>query len=167
MSKKVKENERGDSKSYCHASGVDVEWQISVGRSLSARGPPERRGGNDSLFFRFFLFFFVFSLFRLTGVLQRSIRDQVRNYCQSKLQPRVQKAYREEVFDRDIMHEMGSMGMLGSQVRSDGEMRCESLKMVFLSFFRLRATDVRESITCRMDCVRGRWSASTAVIAAP
>lgn len=47
---------------------------------------------------------------------ERQIRDAVHAYCQEKLQPRVLSATREERFDRDIMNEMGELGMLGSTV---------------------------------------------------
>ncbi len=47
---------------------------------------------------------------------ERQIRDAARAYCQDKLQPRVLSASREERFDRDIMNEMGELGMLGSTV---------------------------------------------------
>lgn len=48
------------------------------------------------------------------------IRDQVRKYCQEKLMPRVLRAHREEYFDREILREMGSMGMLGSTLQGYG-----------------------------------------------
>ena len=45
---------------------------------------------------------------------ERLILESARNYAQDKLLPRVQKAFREEVFDREIMTEFGSLGMLGA-----------------------------------------------------
>ncbi len=47
---------------------------------------------------------------------ERQIRDAARAYCQQALQPRVLSAYREERFDREIMREMGEMGLLGPTV---------------------------------------------------
>ena len=47
---------------------------------------------------------------------ERMIRDTTRRYCQDKLMPRVLEANRDEVFHREIMDEMGSMGLLGSTV---------------------------------------------------
>jgi glutaryl-CoA dehydrogenase len=44
---------------------------------------------------------------------ERAIRDSARAYCQEKLQPRVLGAFREERFDREIMTEMGALGLLG------------------------------------------------------
>ena len=44
---------------------------------------------------------------------ERMIRDTARKYCQDKLMPRILEANRHEIFDRDIMNEMGSMGLLG------------------------------------------------------
>ena len=42
---------------------------------------------------------------------ERSIRDVARDYCQTKLLPRVLTANREERFDREILNEMGALGM--------------------------------------------------------
>ncbi|WP_086479708.1 acyl-CoA dehydrogenase [Oceanospirillum sanctuarii] len=45
---------------------------------------------------------------------ERMVRDMAREYCQGKLQPRVLQANRDEIFHREIMNEMGEMGLLGS-----------------------------------------------------
>jgi glutaryl-CoA dehydrogenase len=47
---------------------------------------------------------------------ERMIRDTARKYCQDKLMPRVLEANRHEVFHREIMNEMGNMGLLGSTI---------------------------------------------------
>ena len=47
---------------------------------------------------------------------ERMIRDTARRYCQDKLMPRVLEANRSEIFHREIMDEMGSIGLLGSTV---------------------------------------------------
>ncbi|OJX77753.1 acyl-CoA dehydrogenase [Magnetospirillum sp. 64-120] len=47
---------------------------------------------------------------------EKMIRDAARAYCQDKLQPRVISAFREERFDREIMTEMGELGLLGPTV---------------------------------------------------
>lgn len=47
---------------------------------------------------------------------ERQISEAARAYCQQKLQPRVLTAYREERFDREILTEMGEMGLLGATV---------------------------------------------------
>ncbi|MGV6802406.1 MAG: acyl-CoA dehydrogenase [bacterium] len=47
---------------------------------------------------------------------ERMIRDAARSYCQDQLMPRVISAYAEERFDRDIMTEMGALGLLGATV---------------------------------------------------
>ncbi len=44
---------------------------------------------------------------------ERMVRDSVRAYAQDKLMPRVLNAFREERFDREIMTEMGELGLLG------------------------------------------------------
>ena len=53
----------------------------------------------------------------LNGLLtndERMIRDAAHEYCQGKLMPRVLMANRHEHFDRDIMTELGALGLLGS-----------------------------------------------------
>ncbi|WP_151669774.1 acyl-CoA dehydrogenase [Nitrincola schmidtii] len=47
---------------------------------------------------------------------ERQIQEAARAYCQEKLQPRVLSAAREERFDKEIMTEMGEMGLLGPTV---------------------------------------------------
>ncbi len=44
---------------------------------------------------------------------ERLIRDAARVYAQEKLLTRVKQAYRDESFDREIMNEMGELGLLG------------------------------------------------------
>jgi glutaryl-CoA dehydrogenase len=44
---------------------------------------------------------------------ERMVRDTARAYCQEKLQLRVISAFREERFDREILSEMGELGLLG------------------------------------------------------
>ena len=54
--------------------------------------------------------------FDLDGQLsedERLVRDSVRDYAQDKLMPRIKDAFRNETFDRDIITEMGGLGLLG------------------------------------------------------
>lgn len=51
---------------------------------------------------------------------ERLIRDTIRDYCQSKLFPRVLMANRNETFDRDIMYEFGELGVLGTTLQGYG-----------------------------------------------
>ena len=44
---------------------------------------------------------------------ERMVRDTARQYAQDKLMPRVLMANREERFDREIITEMGAIGLLG------------------------------------------------------
>ena len=44
---------------------------------------------------------------------ERMIRDSAHQYCQDKLMPRILKANRDEVFDANIMKELGELGLLG------------------------------------------------------
>jgi glutaryl-CoA dehydrogenase len=45
---------------------------------------------------------------------ERMIRDTANDYCQEKLLPRILMANRNEYFDRDIMRELGELGLLGA-----------------------------------------------------
>ncbi len=47
---------------------------------------------------------------------EKLIRESAHAYCQEKLQTRVLTAFREERFDREIMSEMGEMGLLGPTI---------------------------------------------------
>ncbi len=47
---------------------------------------------------------------------ERMVRDSAKAYAQEKLAPRVLEANRHEKFDRDIMSEMGELGLLGSTI---------------------------------------------------
>ncbi len=47
---------------------------------------------------------------------ERLIRDSARAYADEKLATRVLEANRNEVFDRDIMSEMGELGLLGATI---------------------------------------------------
>ena len=51
---------------------------------------------------------------------ERLVRDSTRAYCAEKLLPRVVDANRHERFDREILNEMGAMGLLGSTLRGYG-----------------------------------------------
>ena len=54
------------------------------------------------------------------GEEDRAIRDAARAYCQEQLFPRVLEANRHERFDRTIMTEMGSLGLLGATIEGYG-----------------------------------------------
>ena len=47
---------------------------------------------------------------------ERLVRDTAEGYAQEKLLPRVTSAYLEERFDREIMSEMGELGLLGATI---------------------------------------------------
>ena len=44
---------------------------------------------------------------------ERLVRDTARDYAQDKLMPRIVEANRNEIFHREIMTEMGELGLLG------------------------------------------------------
>ena len=47
---------------------------------------------------------------------ERLVRDTAEGYAQEKLQPRVTEAYLDESFDREILREMGQLGLLGATI---------------------------------------------------
>ena len=51
---------------------------------------------------------------------ERAVRDAAATYCQERLQTRVLMAARHETFDREIMREMGALGLLGSTIEGYG-----------------------------------------------
>ncbi len=50
---------------------------------------------------------------------ERMVRDTARGFAQTKLMPQVKLAYREERFDRNIITEMGKLGLLGPTIPED------------------------------------------------
>ena len=57
--------------------------------------------------------------FGLDGQLsdeERMVRDTAEGYAQARLQPRVTEAYLNEDFDREILREMGGLGLLGATI---------------------------------------------------
>ncbi|WP_420466362.1 acyl-CoA dehydrogenase [Panacagrimonas sp.] len=51
---------------------------------------------------------------------ERLVLEATRNYCQERLLPRVRDAHRHERFDREIMTEMGALGLLGASLHGYG-----------------------------------------------
>jgi glutaryl-CoA dehydrogenase len=51
---------------------------------------------------------------------ERAVRDAARDYCQERLMPRVLEANRHERFDREILNELGELGMLGPTIEGYG-----------------------------------------------
>ncbi|KAI1195360.1 glutaryl-CoA dehydrogenase [Nemania serpens] len=49
-----------------------------------------------------------------------AIAETAERYCQEQLQPRVLQAYRDENFDREILSEMGELGLLGANLQGYG-----------------------------------------------
>ncbi len=68
--------------------------------------------------------------FRLVDQLtedERMVHQTAHDYCQEKLLPRVLEANRHEIFHREIMNEMGELGLLGSTIEGYG---CAGLNYV-------------------------------------
>lgn len=55
-----------------------------------------------------------FSIDSLLSEEERLVRDSANQYCQERLQTRILTANREERFDREIMNELGELGLLGA-----------------------------------------------------
>lgn len=55
------------------------------------------------------------------------MRDQFRCYCQERLLPRVIQANRKEHFDREIMRELGQLGVLGCTMKGYGAAEASSV----------------------------------------
>jgi glutaryl-CoA dehydrogenase len=51
---------------------------------------------------------------------ERMVRDMARDFAQDKLMPRILEANRHEIFHREIMNEMGALGLLGSTLEGYG-----------------------------------------------
>jgi len=51
---------------------------------------------------------------------ERMVRDTARDFAQDKLMPRILEANRHEIFHREIMNEMGALGLLGSTIEGYG-----------------------------------------------
>ncbi|MEM7023750.1 MAG: acyl-CoA dehydrogenase [Pseudomonadota bacterium] len=51
---------------------------------------------------------------------ERLIRDSARDYAQGQLMPRILEANRHEVIDRDVITEMGELGLLGATIEGYG-----------------------------------------------
>jgi glutaryl-CoA dehydrogenase len=58
---------------------------------------------------------------------ERMVRDAARRYCQDRLMPRVQKGFRDNHFDREILTEAGELGFLGATIDGYG---CPGLSYV-------------------------------------
>ena len=62
---------------------------------------------------------------------ERMIRDTAYNYCQEKLLPRVLEANRHEHFDREIMRELGQLGLLGATLPA--KYGCSEVNMLVMA----------------------------------
>jgi len=51
---------------------------------------------------------------------ERMVRDSVRRYCDEQLMPRITNSFRDGTFDREIMTEVGRLGILGGTISGYG-----------------------------------------------
>lgn len=58
---------------------------------------------------------------------ERMVKNNFRNYCDQKLMPRILTANRHERFDREIMKELGDLGVLGATLKG---YECQGLSYV-------------------------------------
>ena len=93
-------------------------------------------------------------ILRLDGQLteeERMIRDNVREYCNKSLMPRILDANRNETFHPEIYKEMGELGILGASIKGYGcagegrGSRCGA------GFWQAQWASVRE-LPCRFFC---------------
>ena len=54
------------------------------------------------------------------SIEEQSLRDTVAHYAQAKLRPLILESFRNELFDRKIMQEMGDLGLLGASLHGYG-----------------------------------------------
>ncbi len=69
----------------------------------------------------------IFLLEEQLDAEERMVRDTAHDYCQEQLMPRILTANREERFDREILNEMGELGLLGCTIDGYG---CAGLNYV-------------------------------------
>ena len=82
------------------------------------------------------------------------VRDTARAYCQEKLMPRVLEANRHEHFDREIMNEMGELGLLGPTIDGYG---CAGVNYVCYGLIAREVERVDSGYRSAMWCSRA-WS---------
>ena len=51
---------------------------------------------------------------------EKAIQKTARDYCENALLPRIQKANREEIFDKEIYKELAELGLLGPHIKGYG-----------------------------------------------
>jgi alkylation response protein AidB-like acyl-CoA dehydrogenase len=76
---------------------------------------------------------------------ERMIMTNAREYCSSKLMPRITEANRKEIFDREIMREMGAMGLLGATIEGYG---CSGVSSVAYGLIAREVERVRRHRRC-------------------
>ncbi len=54
------------------------------------------------------------------GDEERLVRDTAADYAQQRLAPRIKSAFRTERFDRDVLRELGGLGLLGIGLHGEG-----------------------------------------------
>lgn len=69
----------------------------------------------------------ILQLDSLLSAEERQVRASARAYCQGQLLPRVRDGFRHEIFHREIMTEMGALGLLGCTLEGYG---CAGLNYV-------------------------------------
>jgi len=51
---------------------------------------------------------------------EQAIQRTAKDYCENSLLPRIQKANREEIFDKEIYKELAELGLLGPHIKGYG-----------------------------------------------
>ncbi|KAJ8404156.1 hypothetical protein AAFF_G00339290 [Aldrovandia affinis] len=96
--------------SRAQGNAAPAQWEAEKGSAKKTVKPPKVQfNWRDAL--------------ELEGQLTEEevmIRDSFRTYCQEKLMPRILMANRHEVFHREIVSEMGELGVLGPTIQGYG-----------------------------------------------
>ena len=78
---------------------------------------------------------------------ERMIRDNVREYCNKSLMPRILDANRNEIFHPEIYKEMGELGILGASIQGYG---CAGVGYVSYGLITVSYTHLTLPTTCHV-----------------
>ena len=132
-------------------SNINFNTSHSLIRPLAKMTLFQRLPKNSQNFKRFFSKFNIRDPFNLESLLTEEeiiIQKNAAAYCQEKLMPRVLMGNRHGKFDREIMREMGQLGLLGATIKgyviSDFQGIIHShvpmviFSLIFLDFLQIR-----------------------------
>ncbi|KAG9796291.1 glutaryl-CoA dehydrogenase-like protein, partial [Aureobasidium melanogenum] len=91
--------------------------QAARARFVTAARPTSRRHASSAVAFKWED---PLNLANFLTEEEQAIEETARSYCQERLLPRVLEAYRKEEYDRNILKEMGELGLLGATIQGYG-----------------------------------------------